>query len=786
MLKGQLGKILTQKENDWGRYKIIDEAGRETLAVGVIPDASIGMTVSLDGVEENSQYGKQYKIHAVLKAARSPFAGARRFLADGYIKGIGPSKADAIIGMFGKDAPNLFDTAAGREKLCLAKGLSHRTIENALPSYDENKKYKDIIMFLNGSGTKVQVEKIYECYGDNAISILKQNPYRLQMDIDGFGFHRADEIALASGIKADSLCRLIAAITYFIETAQTNDGHCYVSVEDIYGKVATLLTPMPKFEDITDKVVSNAIREWSVESREKLIKAHDPSIDTLKTIEEVISTRRLIAAGLSDALENGIEDGSFVNDDGKIYTAAMYEREVNICDMITKMIHQNPVRFIPRDKIEASIKTVEKRKTAELRAKNIDGDFITTDEQRNAVFLGLMHRISVISGGPGRGKTAISEIIADAFLNSGAYYDTNDILMLAPTGRAAQRMTESTGYPAMTAQRAVISVKCGKNAYPSGKLIIVDEASMIDMFLMESLLGYAKNCNIIFVGDVDQIASVGPGKILKDMIDSGKVPCILLSEGHRNSGTIATNSYLIKDGRKLKDYVYDEHFVYIPSSIEHIRDIVINDYIAKIQQYGIQNVMLCAAMRVRGVVSVNALNSILQEKLTKGRKQAVFGDGKIFRVGDRVMQIHNDYKFVIKRSDRYSEGIFNGERGTVADVIYDPIEDGYKLVVLFDDGSIGEYTSAAVENLVLAYANTLHKCQGSESECMMMVYTFGDYMLLKKSLFYTGETRAKKEFRFYGEEQYRYGGKLSAFDVAVGRTDDEERNTTLAARLKLA
>ena len=370
-------------------------------------------------------------------------------------------------------------------------------------------------------------------------------------------------------------------------------------------------------------------------------------------------------------------------------------------------------------------------------------------------------------------------MIAEAFLSCGRWYSKEDIIMLAPTGRAAQRITESTGYDAMTAQRAVMALRTGKESLPSKKLILCDESSMVDIYLFYDILKFARDCNLIFVGDIYQIASVGPGKVLKDLIDCGEIPCILLTQGHRNSGSIAHNSELINAGITIDRYEYDEHFVYIPATSENIFDAMIDDYKKKICQYGIKNVMLCSAMKERGAVCVSKLNTRLQQDLTAGQKEARFGN-KLFRVGDRVMHTHNDYDFTIKRNGVIEKGVFNGERGSVAKISYNYEYETYILTVLFDDGSIANYSKNSVDSLTLAYATTLHKCQGSEADCMMMAYTYGDYILLNRALFYTGETRAKKEFRFYGEEKWKYGEMLSAFDIAVGKADDNNRNTSLA------
>ena len=790
MLNGTITQILTQKENDWGRYRVNCIDGRKLLCVGVIPEASVGMTVSLDGAEEDNKYGHQFKISSVLTTEADENAGVRRFLTDGYIKGIGSVKAEAIIRMFGRTSVDLFETQEGRKKLSLAKGISDKIIEKAMPSYEENKKFKDIVLFLNGTGTKAQVEKIYENYGDKALSVLKKNPYRLQMDLEGFGFKKADRLALASGMKPDSKERIMAGIKFVIEEAESKNGDCYLTMDEVYGRVAEELVPMitpsalknrDDAKTLTKTILENATKDWP-KSREKFIERHSPSMETVDQLSEVMHSREIINSGIFEALSAAIEEGTLINSDGHIYTKKMFEIEGRTAEMIAKMVQSHPVRFIKKETIEKAIKTVEERKSKELLAQGRPGMFSVTDEQRNAVYVGLMNRISIISGGPGRGKTAISEIIAEGFLMSGRRYDKSDIIMLAPTGRAAQRITESTGYSAMTAHRAVLSAK-SSGVYPSGKLILCDETSMVDIYLAEQILYYARNCNLVLVGDVDQIASVGPGRVLSDMIQSKTVPSILLKQGHRNTGSIANNSVLINEGMKIDRYTYDEHFVYVPCTPENIQDMMIKDYVKKVEEYGVRDVLLCSAMRERGLVCVNSLNRRLQQVFTEGRPEATFGEGRVFRIGDRVMQTKNDYNFVKLMGHERIEGVFNGEKGTVVKILPDPENESYKLVIQFDDGSLGGYTKASAPNLVLAYATTLHKCQGSEAACMIMGYTFGDYILMNRSLFYTGETRAKKEFRFYGEEKWKYGKMLSAFDVAVSKTDDSRRHTALSERI---
>ena len=770
MITGQITKILTQKENDWGRYEISSYKGR-FLAVGVIPGAILGMTVTLEGWEEDNKYGHQYKIQAVLSSETDPCTGIRKFLSDGYISGIGSGKADEIIGMFGRDALDLFETEEGLRQLSMIRGLGKTTLNKAKKSYEENKKYKDIVLFLNGHGTKKQVEAIYEKYGNSAVKKLKANPYRIQTDIDGFGFVKADSIAMASGIKPDCRYRLMAASRYILDKAMIN-GDCYLSIDELREEVVELLVPIPKFKDVSDLVCHNALKDWN-NNKTKLLAKYKVSDDTRQELHRIWETRKQIEEEFLEALSEADTNKELINDNGRIYTPKMYAVECETATIIQRMCAMDPVRRVDQSVIETVIEKVEEKMAG----------FKVTEEQKQAVYLALSNRLSIISGGPGRGKTTISKIVAQSFLNANVTQDINDIIMLAPTGRAAQRITESTGYPAMTAHRALLTAI--SDGIPRGKLILCDESSMADIFLMHSILKFARYCNLVLVGDVDQIASVGPGKVLRDMINSGVIPNILLKQGHRNTGTIASNSMLINEGAKLKDYTYDDHFVYVPATSASIADVIVDDYLKKVKEYGIKDVMLCTAMKDRGACAVNKLNERLQEIMTKGREEARFGDRR-FRVGDRVMQIKNDYEFVLVNGGSRRKGIFNGERGTVSKIIYSHEEQEYRMVVLFDDGSIGGYTSKTASNLTLAYATTLHKCQGSEAACMMMAYTFGDFMLLNRSLFYTGETRAKKEFRFYGEEKCKYGKMMSAFDLAVSKTGDIKRNTALSERIKAA
>lgn len=791
MIHGEIIKILTQKDNDWGRYRI-KTADKEITAVGIIPSPGVGMTVLLDGYEEDTKYGHQFQIKGVLSSEASPNASMQSFF-DLFVHGIGPSKAHAIISKYGNQSIQMFLSEQGRADLCKVKGITENIVSKAAVSIEENRKYLDIVLFLNGSCTEHQVREIYKMYGDRSREILKTNPYRLQLDLDGFGFLKVDKLALAGGVKPESVYRIMAAAKYTLEQAQGR-GHCFLPVEEVRKETLNLLAKAPTVKTPNNGTVQERTMEKLFSNFEQEAAAFQEKYavpdEIMKELREVSTARPIIERTLEEALAKAIEEKTLVFENGKLYTPQMYQVEKNVASMLLNMLDQNPVRFIKPETIERAISDIEAKETAKLQERGMDTVFSITAEQKKAVYTGVMNRLSIISGGPGRGKTTILAIVAHAFLLSGNY-NKDDVVMLAPTGRAAQRITESTGYPSMTAHRAVIQAK--KNPIEN-KLVICDESSMCDIFLTNDILKFAKNCNLIFVGDVYQIASVGPGKVLKDMIDSGVIPYVLLTEGHRNTGNIAHNAELINEGKTLNKYSYGPDFQCFPTSSENILNIVVNDFVKMAEKYGIQNVMLCSPMWERGNSSVNKLNAALQkiysvQKDAMGRsiqkKKASFGS-RDFYVGDRVMQIKNNYSFEIKRNGISTFGIFNGERGTVSEITYDSVSESCILTVTFDDGSVGIYDKGTVTELVLAYATTLHKCQGSEAACMMMVHTYADYMLLNRSLFYTGATRTKKELRLYGEEKKsRFGNQMvSAFDIAVRKTDDLVRNTSLREYLE--
>lgn len=784
MISGIITKIFVQKDDDWGVYLIEDNFAREIKVVGVIPLASLGMSVEVDGKWERTKYGEQLTITDVMSTVQDKRLGVLKYLTDGYVKGCGLTIASRIVDKFGDKTEEILLSDDVVSKLSTVKGIKEKKALDMVKSIQETRGYLPLLNLTNGALTRTQADIILGKYGEKAVSAVKKNPYKLITDIKGFGFKKVDAIACGMGIKKNSIARIGAGMKFILDCASDSDGDCFLFKDDIKTRLSETLSPTPQIPDklITKQMADNALENWDDGGREKFIKAHRPSADTLEVLDNLVMQRKSIAESIESALKRAVREKYLVNDNDRIYTADMYKRESITAETISHMLSLGPVRYVSTSQIDKSVKKVEEGKE--------DKDFKITDEQEEAVRKSLANRVSVITGGPGRGKTTIIEVIVDAFLSAGDCNNDN-VVMLAPTGRAAQRIQEQTGFSGSTIHRTIYNYKDKRprlkdeKDWPYGKLVIVDESSMIDIRLMSDLIRYCSYSQVIFVGDVDQIASVGPGNVLKDLIASKVIPTSFLIKGHRNAGSIAENAALINKGREISSYTYDKEFVYIPTNIQTIQQTVINDYITKVNEYGLKDVLLCVAMKERGVVCVKTLNAILQNIFTKGHKEVVI-KGNLFREGDRVMQTKNNYQFVMKRpdSDEPQMGVFNGEKGTIVRIT--ECDGEAALVVLFDDGSVGGYLPKSAEDLTLCYATTVHKCQGSEAPCVMMAYTFGDYMLLKRSLFYTGETRAKKEFRFYGEEQWKYGRKLSAFDVAVRRVDDKTRNTSLSERIKQA
>lgn len=773
ILTGTVTDIAVYKDDDWAVFTLEDKAGREYKCTGAIPGMSVNTRLVIEAEESRGRYGCQMKVTGILSEENDGLAGMRALLT--MMRGIGPTTAVNITDAFGDKSLDIIKEG-NLVMLAGVKGMGKKRADTAIRSYRAKKEsisaVERLTLFLNGSATENQIRLITEYFKDDAVREIKKNPYRLT-EVKGFGFKKADFIALHAdtGIRQDSIKRITAGISHVIAEAADKEGHCYLTRDDLRERTSLTLVPAPRLKGIKASDIEKALKDWD-KSREGFIEEHDPQAETLDALDITAENRKSIDCCLTKALDAGLREGSLIDVSGRIYTREMYGIERYVASVLLEMAGNKPVKTINECRIGMAVDMVTRRKNESL-AEGMK-EFAITREQMDAVRLGLSHRVSVISGGPGRGKTAITEIISEAF-------GPDDVIMVAPTGRAAQRMKESTGHMARTIHAAALAAEAKKEPHPVGKLVICDESSMVDIELMGRLLKYARDCNLILIGDADQLPSVGPGKALRDIIASGIIPCALLHEGHRNMGSIARNAELINKGFPPGKYKYDEHFDYMKTERDDIPDAAVRAYNDAVRKYGFREVLLCTPMRR----NVDLLNKELQELYTKGHDTLRDDYGHEYRTGDRVMHTKNNYEFnrITVRKDGgydYSKGVMNGERGTVTRVI--DLPDGTKgLEVMYDDGTYGRYLKeTASAQLTLAYATTVHKCQGSEAKCVIMPLFWSDYVLMNRALLYTAETRAKDRFLAIGEEKLdKDGRKTEILAVAAKTADDRKRNTSL-------
>ena len=729
-----VAKIYCQKDDGWCVFLAEDDEANHVKCVGKLPSLQENMFVNVCGSYSTSQYGRQFDIaRGNICATIGQGQVVANFLRHNF-KGIGPVRAITIAEKYGDEIFNMFENPKKLQKL-LKEEFSGKSAEALQKEWEVAKELKDIYLNLKGA-TQKQITKIFEKYGKHAKDVLVSNPYQLITDIKGFGFKTVDSLALLNGILPYSEFRISAGITYALDEA-LNDGHTCLDRVELKKRVVEILTD------------NEGVK---------------------KEIEKCFDK----------GLEVGIGSGELVEYEKCIYTARTFSTEKTCAEYLKKHIQSRPVRAISDEIIEHAIQRMEVSKRED------NPEFEVTEEQSEAVYLALQNNISIISGGAGRGKTTISEICASAFIEAAHGFE-EDVVFLAPTGRAAKRITEATGYPAKTIHREVWIRNSQKykdwlESRPKNKLFVVDEASMIDIFLLKKLLTYTEYCQIIFLGDVNQIASVGAGCVLRDMIDSDTIPYKLLQKSHRNMSTIAVNAQHILDQEKLATFKFDENFTYHVAEKDNLLYTVLSAYFTKCREYGVKDVMLCTPKKSASVTSTSKLNEAIQQALqAENPTECKIGKKTKFYVGDRVMQTKNDYTFAIFDEDdqKVKSGVFNGEKGTVVE--FCKREGTPCMKVEFDEGTFGYYEESKLDKqeIILAFATTIHKCQGSEAQCVIVAHTFADYILLNRNLLYTGVTRGIKECHLFGEEEFKWGSVQNPFDIAISRKQDLERNTHL-------
>lgn len=805
---GTVKTIINSFDNGYCVFSVKpDKTSKIIKACGTSVDISKGIRVILNGdFENNSKYGEQFKCKNIeIDKKDKEIITAERFLSSGCITGIGETKAREIVSKYGTDLESIFKD---KNKLISIKGITERNVFKIMNSFRQNKYLYKIYKIVNGDITIKQAEAIYKKYKDEAEKKILDNPYIVIYDLDNFGFKKADALAKKIGIKSDSPERIMAGITYSVKEA-IKDGHCFLYSKDVEEKTIDLLFPLSEMLNIYyldvlkvaipnekiqwdesslknlldnhTKILKNIVDNWEIEKkREEYVKKQKLDEYDITTIDTFVNKQKNIKnifldllnaccldvsnKNIKEAYDIALEDKTKilicdkdVNGTTRYFEKSAYLVEMEIAEIMATSNLKTPGIIVSDETIEHYIKEYEEKNGRALNK-----------EQKDDIYTSCKNKISVSTGGPGRGKTTVIEVTANSWIASGG-----EVLLLAPTGRAAQRMAESTGFQAKTIHRELGEAEFEwMKDYNSRLLVIVDEVSMMDLWLARKLLKTMHECSFLFSGDKDQLPSVGIGNFLEDILKSNVIPVTYLLHCYRNAGSILQNSDIINSGGRVKDLKVDNHFkMYLSNDGETTQSNIITIYKAALKKYALKDIVVLTPRREMTKTSVTELNRILQNIVNPRTKDTV--QLMNFRLGDRVIQLKNNYQIKCIKNGFETMGVFNGETGTITNI--DVFNE--KITVEFDDGKIGFYEAKniALKELDLGYVITMHKSQGSEFPCIIFALTNADYILLYRKIVYTAESRAQKMAYFCGS--------ASALQRAMSNAIYQIRNTVLAERL---
>lgn len=732
-----------------GFYLTFLKCGDETIRVVGLAGEK-GQSAEISGeFEDSPKYGKQFIIEKPKRAYSKENMLA--FFSSSFIPGAGEETAQKLCEFFGD---NTYDVVLNNpEKITDITGFGERKAEVLHTSLVSYEKYLPLIC-IAPSITRLQADKLMTKYGDSAANVLKKDPYRVMGELDNTGFLNADKLAKKSGWNELNEKRVKAAIIDTLSKEYNETGDCYLSMQVLMDKIMNRLNPVPVIKG-HERATKNACTDWTAK-REKFIKTYRPKESEIQTLDEwekkSVELTTMVKKALVPMMDEFSNEYRIVNDGGDIYLKELYQAECFCARFLAEESQKTPIRYIDKEVVDCKIDQFERKKSIIL-AKN----------QKKTVYMALMNRISVATGGPGCGKTTIQQAMCQAWGND------ETIILGAPTGRASKRMSFMSGLPAYTVSRL-----CGRKI--ENCFIIIDESGMLDILLVEKLLRNVKNCNIVFSGDANQLSSIGSGQFLFDLVDSQVIPKTVLDEGFRNSGSIAQNHKLISEGKLTHEYIYDDHFKFTKCTKDSLMRATIDTYKMHLRNYALEDIVLLLPTRVGNGLCVNKLNPILQDIVNKNGEKI---PGTDFRIGDRVMQMKNNYSMCLTRNGEEMYGIFNGDTGSIRSAV------NGKIQVLFDDGWSADYDMKTMHDFELAYAQTVHKAQGSEYKVVIYACGKEHFYNLNRSLFYTAETRAQDCFHMVGEcWKAKSGRETNVFDISVLNTKDKIRNTKLSKRIR--
>ncbi len=747
--EGYIEKIIYRNEETAYTVFSVETTEGDEIFVGNLANIYEGMYIQAEGeYVHHPQYDIQFQVRSFELSMPMDTVGIERYLGSGLIKGIGQVLAKRIVKLFGDDTLRIMEEEP--ERLAEVKGISLNKAREIGQTYQESHEYQEVVIFLTKYGIRANLAiRIYQIYGKDTVSVIRENPYMLIEDVPGIGFRRADEIAAAVGIAGDSEFRLQSAILYVLNQSMS-EGHIYLPEQQVLYQTAQVMNLDTDWEGFADRVQDRLV-DMAMEHKVVLKQIHpdeDPESPSITAV----------------------------------YTWWNYQNEVESAKYLTDLRIRHE---IPQEELDHAIGEVEKDLSIEL-----------DPEQRRAVETAICSGVAVITGGPGTGKTTIINAIIKYFENNAM-----DVELAAPTGRAAKRITESTGVKAQTVHRLLeFSGEPGREDRHrvyfarnrenplEADAIIIDEASMLDASLFHSLLvAIPYGTRLILVGDIDQLPSVGAGNVLHDIIASDCFPVTTLTRIFRQTeeSQIVSNAHKIKNGETLVISNKSSDFFFIPRSgadaIGRELDLLLTKNLPEYLGIPGDEIQVLTPMR-KYELGVESLNKRLQQTLnppSPKKREKLIGD-VLFREGDKVMQIRNNYKIEWRippsGDTNYIEeqgvGVFNGDMGRVS-LINDFDE---VLEVRFDDGRIVEYPFMMAEELEHAFAITIHKSQGSEYPAVLLPLYAGPEKLLNRNLLYTAVTRARRMVVMVGN--------LALVNRMIQNESEQLRYTSLELRLK--
>ncbi|MFN2103821.1 MAG: ATP-dependent RecD-like DNA helicase [Candidatus Promineifilaceae bacterium] len=730
--------VIRLKPDSRGMLPFKYAGGKDALitVVGNLPEMNPGEWLKLTGQwTTHARHGRQFQVEMCEKSVPATTDGIRRYLGSGMIRGIGPVMAERIVNQFGADTLEVIDHHP--ERLREVVGIGETRLLSIVKSWDEQRAIKDVMLFLQSHGVSTNLAvKIYKTYGDESLTVVQQTPYRLVKDVHGIGFITADKIAQALGLAHDDPGRVEAGIAYTLNR-MAEEGHVYMPQESLEPEAAEILgVPEETVTSVIDQLeTSDFVRRETLVYRE---------------------------AGQTAAPEQAFREERAAYEVRAVYLTPFYYSEIGVTNRVRQIIESPGSRL--RDLRRLSSAEIS-RGTAGSRSEQIQ----LSDQQAEAIQTAVSNKVTVLTGGPGTGKTTTLRALLDLLDRRGHSY-----VLASPTGRAAKRLTETTDREAKTIHR-LLEFKpgegFGRNEYNpiDADMVIIDEASMLDLSLANNLFkAVPHDSHVLLVGDVDQLPSVGAGDILRDLIASGVTAVVRLGIIFRQAAgsLIVHNAHRINQGQMPETPKgANDFFLFVKEEPQEAAELLIDIVASRLpQKFGLDamdDVQVLSPM-YNGSLGVNQLNLALQGKLNPpGRKAERRIGGRVFRVGDKVMQTVNNY----------DKNVYNGDIGRIT-----ALDTVQQTIAVNIDGAPVVYDFLETDELVHAFAISVHKSQGAEYPCIVMPVATQHYMMLQRNLLYTAVTRARKLVILVGTRK--------AVAIAVKNNKVSERHTALDYRLK--